>query len=48
MFNIDVRKAGGDNLRRLKELEQENALLNSIVTETRMEILRLRRLLIEL
>ena len=32
----------------MARLKQENALLNSIVTETRMEILRLRRRLIEL
>jgi hypothetical protein len=34
-------------LARLEELVQENALLDSIATETRLEIVRLRRLLSE-
>ncbi|MGP9814516.1 hypothetical protein ACTZWT_23640 [Rhodopseudomonas sp. NSM] len=47
VVEFETGRAGASDRCRVKELEQENALLTSIVDETRQDIVRLRRLLIE-
>jgi hypothetical protein len=46
VFDFDVRQSDSRRHHRLRALEQENALLTSVVAETRIEIMRLRKLLI--
>jgi hypothetical protein len=47
VFDFDVRKTEGHRHSRVRVLEQENALLASVLLETRIDILRLRKLLME-
>ncbi|WP_041801880.1 hypothetical protein [Rhodopseudomonas palustris] len=47
VYEFDAVLTRNQRRRRLKTLEQENAMLASVMSQTRIEIVRLRKLLME-
>ena len=45
VYDLDMRQTESRRLRRMRALEQENALLARVLSETRNEMVRLRKVL---